>query len=57
MEILKSKERNKPSENNPVPVVMGELKILYRIEAARLDRSMHWLMVQALKEYAKTFKQ
>lgn len=44
------------NDNSPVPVVMGDLKDIYRIEATRLDRSMHWLMIQGLKEYAKTFK-
>lgn len=47
--------QKKVGDNNPVPVVMGELKPLYRTEAARLDRSMHWLMLQALKSHAKTF--
>lgn len=49
------KVKKKTPNNNPVPVNMGDLKPLYRIEANRLDRSMHWLMVQALKSYAKTF--
>jgi len=51
------KEKKKPCNlNNPVPVVMGELKPLYRQEAFFLDRSMHWLMLKALKEYTKTFQ-
>ncbi len=50
-------EKNKCVDNNkPFPLRLGDLKPLYHSEAMRLDRSMHWLMLQGLKDYAKTFK-
>jgi hypothetical protein len=42
--------------DNPIPVRMGDLKGLYRKEAFKLDRSMHWVILQALKEYSKKFE-
>lgn len=42
-------------DDNPVPIRMGELKSVYRTEAFKLDRSMQWVILQALKAYAKTF--
>ena len=50
-----SKSLPEKQPNNPVPVRMGELKSMYRMEAFRLDRSMQWLILQALKNYSKSF--
>lgn len=50
-----SKSLPEKEPNNPVPVRMGELKGVYRMEAFRQDRSMQWLILQALKTYSKSF--
>jgi predicted transcriptional regulator len=49
-------QTKKPVKCSPFPVTIDEeIKQSYREEAFRLDRSMHWLMQQAIKTYVKTF--
>lgn len=52
---LQTTPTKKVDTNKPYPVRMGEFKPLYQSEAVKRDRSMHWLILQAIKEYEKTF--
>ena len=42
-------------ECKPTSIRLGELKPILHMEAMKRDRSIHWLIIQALKEYSKTF--
>ena len=43
-------------EEKATSIRLGVLKAEMQKEAMRLDRSLHWLILKALREYVKTIK-
>jgi hypothetical protein len=53
---MENSKKKVSREDKPTSIRLGVLKPILHEESLRLDRSIHWLMIEGLKMYVKTFK-